>query len=62
MANLQVVKLIWILAQGFFLPLVLWLDGLRIAGQYGGAIGMFVLLELLYVGDACLFLVIFNRK
>ncbi len=58
--DLRVVKIIWILAQGTFLPLVLWLDDLRSVGQYGGAIGIFLLLELLYIADAFLFLQIFK--
>ncbi len=62
MKSLPVAKLIWVLAQGVFLPMVLWLDDLRASGNYGGAIGIFALLELLYVGDACLFLMIFKGR
>lgn len=59
--NLQAVKVIWILAQGIFLPTVLWLDDLRASGNWW-AVGAFVLLEVLYLGDAVLFLKIFNSK
>ena len=59
--DLLVIKIIWILAQGIFLPLVLWLDDLRTSGNFGGAIGVFLLLELIYVADAFLFLKIFKR-
>ncbi len=62
MRNNLPVKLAWILAQGLFLPCVLWLDDLRAAGQFLSAIGVFVLLETLYMADAYLFLSIFNRK
>ena len=62
MINLPVTKLIWVLAQGFFLPLILWLDDLRSLGNYGQAIGIFVLLEFLYIVDAILFLYIFKGK
>ena len=54
------VKLSWVLAQGFFLPMVLWLDDLRSLGNFGQAIGVFVLLEAMYVLDAILFLWIFR--
>jgi len=54
-------KIIWIMAQGLFLPMVLWLDDLRVSGNYWG-IGVFVLLELLYLLDAVLFLRIFKAK
>jgi len=50
------------LAQGLFLPCVLWLDDLRSAGHFSQAIGVFALLELLYMVDACLFLVVFNKE
>lgn len=60
-ANLPVIKLLWILAQGLFLPLVLWLDDLRTSGNYW-AIATFLLLEVLYIADAYLFLRIFKDK
>ena len=60
--SLPLTKVIWVLAQGFFLPLILWLDDLRSLGDYGQAIGIFVLLEALYIADACLFLLIFKKK
>lgn len=56
MKNLRVV---WILGQGVFLPLVLWFDDLRQAGNFW-AIGVFVLLEGLYLVDAVLFLKLFR--
>lgn len=59
-SNLLVVKIAWILIQGLFLPLVLWLDGLRSSGQLWSALGLFVLLELLYLVDAWLFLRVFK--
>ena len=52
--------LIWVLAQGIFLPLVLWLDDLRTSGSYWG-IGVFLILEAAYVADAILFIKIFRR-
>ena len=58
--SLQVIKIIWILGQGTFLPLVLWLNDLRVSGNFGGAIGVFLLLEAIYVADAFLFLRIFR--
>lgn len=61
MANLPVAKILWILAQGLFLPLVLWLDDLRTLGNYAGAGGIFIVLEVLYMADAFLFLKIFRR-
>jgi len=62
MTSLPVVKLIWVLGQGLFLPLVLWLNDLRVSENYGWAIGVFVLLEGLYLIDATLFLSIFKVK
>jgi hypothetical protein len=63
MANLLVIKKIaWVLAQGFFLPLVLWLNDLRELGRYWEALGVFLLLELLYLVDALLFLSLFGSK
>ena len=55
-------KVIWILAQGLFLPLVLWLDSLRELGQFWQAGGVFVLLELLYLADSVLFLKLFRKS
>ena len=60
MTNLPVAKLVWVLAQGIFLPLVLWFDDLRSSENYGQAIGVFVLLELAYILDALLFLWVFK--
>jgi hypothetical protein len=60
--NPQVVKLLWVLAQGVFLPVVLWMDDLRSSGNYGAAIGVFLSLEALYIADALLFLRIFKGK
>jgi hypothetical protein len=62
MRNLPVIKIIWVMIQGLFLPLVLWLDELRGCGNYLLAIGVFVLLEILYLGDTLLFLKIFKTK
>lgn len=61
MKNPQVAKVLWILAQGFFLPMILWFDDLRSAGDYWQAGGIFLLLEVLYVLDAILFLRLFRR-
>lgn len=55
--NLQVA---WILIQGAFLPLVLWLDDLRVTGSYWG-LGIFCLLEILYLVDSLLFIKIFQK-
>lgn len=60
--NLRLLKIIWILAQGVFLPMVLFLDDLRGSGQYWQMIGVFVALEVLYLVDACLFLLIFKDR
>jgi len=56
-ANL--LRVTWILVQGLFLPLILWLNDLREAGNLW-AIGIFALLEGLYLIDALLFLRIFK--
>lgn len=55
--NLQIQ---WILVQGLFLPLVLWLENLRETGNYWG-LGVFILLEALYLVDSLLFIKIFKR-
>lgn len=55
-------RVMWLLAQGVFLPLVLWLDDLRVSGEVLGAVGVFVLLEGLYLIDSLLFLAIFGDK
>jgi len=60
--NLPVAKFIWVLAQGWFLPLILWMDDSRSLGNYGLAIGLFALLEVLYLVDALLFLKLFNKE
>lgn len=60
MKSPQVAKIVWVLAQGWFLPLVLWLDDVRASGHFGQALGIFLLLELLYLADALLFLRIFK--
>jgi len=60
--NPLVVKIIWVLAQGWFLPLVLWFNDLRTLGNYGWMIGVFILIEALYLVDAYLFLRIFQRS
>ncbi len=61
--DLQVkLKIIWVLGQGLFLPMVLWLDDSRTSGHYGQALGLFLLLEGLYLIDALLFLNLFQKR
>ena len=62
--NLQTkwIKIVWVLSQGLFLPLVLWLNDMRVSGHYGAAVGIFLWLEVLYLVDAFLFLRIFGSK
>ena len=56
MRNRRVLKLIWVLAQGLFLPLVLYLDDARVSGEYGMMLMIFLFLEALYMADAWLLL------
>ena len=60
--KMNLLKVLWVLGQGLFLPLVLFLDDLRVSEHYGLMIGVFVLVEALYVADAIIFLRIFRRN
>ena len=60
--NHPVLKVVWVLGQGAFLPMILWLNDARVFGNYGQAIGLFALLELLYIADALLFLILFRKE
>ena len=57
---MNLLKVSWLLIQGLFLPLVLFLDDLRVSGSYG-ALAVFVLLEALYLADSVLFLKLFQK-
>ena len=56
----NLLQVAWVLGQGFFLPMVLWLDDLRTSGNPWSALGVFALLEGMYLVDAVLFLKIFK--